>query len=356
MSATAKAEGYGIPSYVPQAWERSKAVRIHPVTTETHSSSSQGTLAQRCLPLLRVMRPAPTPKLAPHARCDSPHTDSDFQPAPATEHSIGIATQQNAFVGAKPAPLSFSHRQLWSAASVGLLRAEYPTSRFVHEISAELGRSVGAVYGKARRLNLKRPRRGATLAEGAAPLLVPAAIPDVPQPVVAPPPEPPPPTPPAAPPTLSTAKPPPFVLEPTPARTVERTKMGGRPGCWTENDGALSERLERLFISNFSPACIAAVLDVTVCSVGSRAWVVNCPRRDPRALRHDVEAARLIDRLAAPLPPSVYSWKQEKTLFRKRCTRKGHYIWGTNGTTLSNDARRQRSYKHLMASAPMHAW
>jgi len=329
-------------------------VHVLRMASETSSPNSHGASSQRSLSLFRVMRP----NLAecPAAAIDGGLQPTDTQHAFVTEQPAETPLLQTAHVVGTPAPPLSSRRQLWSAASVGLLRVEYPTAKLVRDISAELGRSVGAVYGKARRLNLKRPRRGATLAEGAAPLLVPAAIPDVPQPVVAPPPEPPPPTPPAAPPTLSTAKPPPFVLEPTPARTVERTKMGGRPGCWTENDGALSERLERLFISNFSPACIAAVLDVTVCSVGSRAWVVNCPRRDPRALRHDVEAARLIDRLAAPLPPSVYSWKQEKTLFRKRCTRKGHYIWGTNGTTLSNDARRQRSYKILMASAPMHAW
>ena len=132
--------------------------------------------------------------------------------------------------------------------------------------------------------------------------------------------------------------------------------MGGRQGRWTENDGALSERLERLFIANFSPGCIAAVLGVTERAAATRAWVVNCPRRDPQTLRHDVEAARLVDRLAAPLPASMYSWKQQKMLVRKRCSRKGHFIWGTNGTTLSNDARRQRSYKILNASAPLHAW
>ena len=132
--------------------------------------------------------------------------------------------------------------------------------------------------------------------------------------------------------------------------------MGGRQGRWTENDGALSERLERLFIANFSPGCIAAVLGVTERAVATRAWVVNCPRRDPQTLRHDVEAARLVDRLAAPLPRTLHCWKNGKPLVRKRCSRKGHFIWGTNGTRLSNDAKRQRSYKILLASAPMHAW
>ena len=132
--------------------------------------------------------------------------------------------------------------------------------------------------------------------------------------------------------------------------------MGGRSGCWTEDDGALSERLERLFIANFSPGCIAAVLGVTERAAATRAWVVNCPRRDPQALRHDLEAARLVDRLAAPLPRELHSWKDGKPLVRKRCRRKGHFIWGMSGTTLSNDAKRRTSYRKLTANTPVHAW
>ena len=160
-------------------------------------------------------------------------------------------------------------------------------------------------------------------------------------------------SPPRLPPACQPALP---ITQPAPAPKAERTKLGGRPGCWTENDGALSERLERLFIANFSPGCIAAVLDVTERAAATRAWVVNCPRRDPQALRHDVEAARLLDRLAPPLPRTLHSWKDGQPLARKRCSRKGHFIWGANGTRLSNDAKRQRSYKSLLASAPMHAW
>jgi len=265
----------------------------------------------------------------------------------APDCGVGAVAQS----GATPS----SRRRLWSAASVGLLRVDYPTAKLVHDIGAELGRSVGAVYSKARRLNLKRPRRGAVPVETVAAPPVPAPVPDAPQPNSALVPE----LPPAslAPqPVFPVFQPTFTVLEPPPARKAERTKMGGRPGCWTKDDGALSERLERLFIGNFSCSCIAAVLGVTEGSVETRAWVVNCPRRDPQALRHDVEAARLVDRLAAPLPGSVYSWRTGKALVRKRCSRKGHHIWGANGTTLSNDAKRQRSYKILMASAPMHAW
>ena len=282
-------------------------------------------------------------------RIDAQHTSPRDQPA-------ALAPERNTCVLATPAPPSSSRRQLWSAASVASLCADYPTAKPVREISAAVGRSVSAVYGKARRLNLKRPRRGAAPGEAIIALPVPAPVPDVPQPKVALAPEQLPPKLSASQPGLSIPQPTPCVSKPPPAPKAERTKLGGRPGRWTENDGALSERLERLFIANFSPACIAAVLGVTERAAGTRAWVVNCPQRDPQTLRHDVEAARLVDRLAAPLPGSVFSWKQQKMLVRKRCTRKGHHIWGAAGTTLSNDAKRQRSYKILLASAPMHAW
>jgi len=341
MPAIARAEASTAASYVSPVRDQGKGARDLRVASETSSPNPHIVPTQRSLPLLRVMPSCRARGLARHVNCDSTHTDS--HPAPLTEQPAGVA----AF---NPAATPSSRRQLWSAANVGLLRAEYPTARLVRDISAELGRSVGAVYGKARRLNLKRPRRRAAPAEAAVALPVPAPPPEAPQPNVAVDPTPePPPIPPAPQPALP-------ILQPTPAVKAERTKMGGRPGCWAENEGALSERLERLFIANFSPSCIAAVLGVTEGSVATRAWVVNCPRRDPQALRHDVEAARLVDRLAAPLPGSVYSWRSGKMLVRKRCSRKGHYIWGANGTTLSNDARRQRSYKILMASTPMHAW
>ena len=272
----------------------------------------------------------------------------DAQRAPSDAQPVITGAEHSAFLFAQPVKPSSSRRQLWSAANVELLRAEYPTLKLVRDISAELGRSVGAVYGKARRLNLKRQRRGAAPVEGGPlPLALPP-VPSTPRPSVAPAPEPPRPT-------SSTSQAVLPIPQPTPAPKAERTKMGGRQGRWTENDGALSERLERLFIANFSPGCISAVLGVTERAVATRAWVVNCPRRDPQALRHDVEAAHLVDRLAAPLPRELHSWKDGKPLVRKRCRRKGHFIWGTSGITLSNDAKRQIGYKRLTSSAPLHA-
>lgn len=352
MVALARVEGSSKASHVPPVRDQSKGVNAFRIAGEASSPNPHGTPTQRSLPLFRVMH---SRNLATRASRDSQCADA--QQAPPREQPAAIAADQDARVVAPPAATPSSRRQLWSAASVGLLHAEYPTTRLVRDISAELGRSVGAVYGKARRLGLKRPRRGAAPPGFTVALPVPALALEAPQPDVAVDPTPKlPPTPLAFQPVLPTPQPTLSAPKPTPARKAERTKMGGRPGRWTQDDGALSERLERLFIANFSPSCIAGVLGVTEGSVTTRAWVVNCPRRDPQALRHDVEAARLVDRLAAPLPRSVYSWKSGKMLVRKRCSRKGHFIWGANGTTLSNDAKRQRSYKILMASAPMHAW
>ena len=350
MPAIARAEASTTISYVPTVRDRGRDVHALRIASATASTNPRSVPTQRSLPLFRVM-----PSRNPATRVDPDSHRIDAQQASLREQPVASAPPRNACVVVIPAPPSSSRRQLWSAAGVASLCADYPTAKPVREISAELGRSVSAVYGKARRLNLKRPRRGAALGEAAVALPVPALVPDALQPKAAAAPwrlpEHPAPKPALRIPQLTLS-----VSNSPPAPKAERTKMGGRPGRWTENDGALSERLERLFISNFAPSCIAAVLGVTAGSVETRAWVVNCPRRDPQTLRHDVEAARLVDRLAAPLPGSVYSWKTGKMLVRKRCTRKGHFIWGASGTTLSNDAKRQRSYKILLASAPMHAW
>jgi len=346
MPAIARAEGNNPASYVPPVPNQSKGLHALRTVSDTSSPTSQGTPTQRSLSLFRVMHSG---NCANRTDCDSLRVDAR-QESPSEQHAMLVPDSDVGAV-APPGATPSSRRRLWSAASVGLLRVDYPTAKLVRDISAELGRSVGAIYGKARRLNLKRPRRGAAPAAAVIALPVPAPPPEALQPNVTVDPTPKPP--PIAPAAAQLALP---IPQLPPAQKVELTKLGGRLGCWTENDGALSERLERLFIANFSPSCIAAVLGVTERSAATRAWVVNCPRRDPQVLRHDVEAARLVDRLAAPLPGSVFSWQSGKMLVRKRCRRKGHHIWGANGTTLSNDARRQRSYKILTASAPMHAW
>lgn len=346
MPAIARVEKVDAVGCALPVRDQSKGAHAYRVVGAACLPSPHGAPAQRNLPLFRIVRPGPTGRLPTGVDGDSQR--AGVHHAPATEQPAMIAADGGTLRAVNPAPAPPPRCQLWSVASVAILCADYPTAKPVRAMSVELGRSVGAIYGKARRLHLKRPRRSVAPAESDVPLPAPVPVPQAPQPSVASAPEPPRPM-------LSAPQPALPIPQPTPAPKTERTKMGGRPGRWTENDGALSERLERLFIANFSPGCISAVLGVTERAVATRAWVVNCPRRDPQALRHDVEAARLLDRLAAPLPRELHCWRNGKPLVRKRCRRKGHFIWGTSGITLSNDAKRQIGYKRLTSSAPLHA-
>ena len=348
MSAIVKAKVQQTGSHVFPVGNPGKGVHTVHIAPEPQSPSAHNAPIQRSLPLFQVVRPEPVRNTAPHCANASLHTHS--HPAQVIEQATGLLPQQGLFATAMPAGPRSSRRHLWSAASVDVLRSDYPTAKLVLDISAELGRSVGAVYGKARRLGLRRPCRGAAPADAA--VLLPAPAPEALQPSASPAPEP---SPPHV--RLASLSPKPAPTpQPSPARKVELTKLGGRAGRWTKNDGALSERLERLFIGGFTTPCIAAVLDVTDAAVRTRAWVVNCPRRDLKLLRHDVEAARLVDRLAAPLPLSIPSWTDGKMLVRKPCKRKGNFFWGTSGIHFSNDAKRQHGYRDLRASESMHAY
>lgn len=207
----------------------------------------------------------------------------------------------------------------------------------MRDIAAALGRSMGAIYAKARRLDLKRPRREATPGGRGG-----AVVPRLPDP-------------PSSTPALQLVLPGLPAPEPRPKGRIERTKSGGRAGLWTRDDGAMSVRLERLFLAGFRDTTIAAVLGVTPVAVFSRAWAINLPRRDPKTLRDDVEAARRIDREAASLPEAVTCWRRGKVLTRRRCNVKGDPFWGERGSRYSNDARRLHLFQALRASEPLHA-
>jgi len=234
MPAIARAKTSNTVSYAPPGRDQSKGVHALRLTSETSPPSSHSAPAQRSLPLFRVMRPGFTER--PTARVEGDSQRADTQRALATEQPATTTADQGTLAAFNPAPAPSSRRQLWSAASVAVLCADYPTAKLVRDISAELGRSVGAVYGKARRLHLKRRHRGAAPAEAAVALPVPAPAPEPPQPSVAPAPEPPS-MPPAPQPALPVFQPTVSVPEPSPAVKAERTKMGGRPGCWTKDDG-----------------------------------------------------------------------------------------------------------------------
>lgn len=378
MSALAKIAGGCTVSYVPPQWSRDFEVHTSRLISDPSPPDPHGEPAQRSLPLFRVVRLSLSVSAPPHIRGGSPPPDTQSAPT-VSGQSATDAADQIARVVAEVTSGKPTRPARWSEANVGVLRSEYPTLRPVRDISAELGRSVGAIYGKARRLDLKRPKRGAAPTPSAAPpplpdLLMPSA-PRVAEPVSEPssPTDTPPyiaePAPALPPPEVTAARvaepapvsPFPAVTPPEPPKQpVKRTKLGGREGRWVCNDGALSVRLERLHLAGFHDSCIAAVLGVTSAAVLTRAWAINCPDRDVTRLRHDVEAARLVDRQAAPLPKTVVALDRKtrtpKTLTRKRCNVKGDFYWGERDSRYCSDARRLPYFDDLRASGPMHAW
>ncbi len=340
MRANAKVDGGNTVYYVPLPWNRDDAHTLQ-VVPVMFALGPEPEPAQRSFPLFRIMGVSFTVNAASHT--DSSVLRSETEPVPApseqppalSSNVLSLAAQ--AAVRSKP-----SRRRYWSHDHVGLLLSDYPTFKPVNDISAELNRSVGAIYGKARRLNLKRPPRQAAHVDYAAPIPIFDFASE--------------PAPPRADPAPQLSLPRIPAPPPAPKQEAKRTKMGGRHGRWTRDDGALSVRLERLYIAGFHDTCIATILGVSSGSVWSRAWSINCPHRDPKALRRDVEAARLVDRQAAPLPQTAVCWKLGKPLTRRRCNIKGEHFWADRGSRFSNDARRLPLFASLGASEPLHVW
>ena len=293
MSALASVQGYSV-SYVPPTWgldNQAYALRLVP---RLSLPVPHGKPAQRSLPLFRVVRL--------HLSVTA-EADIAIRPPPAQENLTLNAFEQpapsapdtSADCSVEFTPTTRAPPRRWSDANVVVLKADYPTPRPVRDIGAELGRSVSAIYGKARRLKLKRPQRGTAPLPSAAPLpdlfMTPAA--EIAEQAALPPP---------------IAKPP-----PSRKQVTKRTKLGGREGRWVRNDGALSVRMERLHLAGFHDKVIAAVLGLTSAAVLTRAWAINCPEREAAGLRYDVETARLVDRQAAPLPKTVVSrrWQED---------------------------------------------
>ncbi len=346
MSALAKIAGGYTVSYIPPQWSRDFEVHTSRPTSGPPLPGPHGEPAQRSLSLFRVVRLSFSVSAAPYIRGGSIPPDTQSMPT-VSEHPTITAVAQIARVVAKVTAVRPARPGRWTEANVSLLRSDYPTPRPVRDISTEIGRSGSATYAKARRLKLKRPQRGTT----PAPSAVPPPLPDIFMELVLPVTDS---TPPVA---ESAPEPPPLevTLAPPPKQAVKRTKLGGREGRWVRNDGALSVRLERLHLAGFHDRIIAAVLGLTSAAVLTRAWAISCPDRDVTSLRHDVEAARLIDRQAAPLPKTVISLDGKTTLTRKRCNLKGDFFWGDSKRRFCNDARRLPYFAALSASAPMHA-
>ncbi len=340
MRAIAKVGGGNTVHHIPSPWNRDDAHTLH-VVPVMFALGPDAQPAQRSFPLFRVMRVSFTVNAA--SNTDNSVLSPETAPVSAFSEQPPALTPPVIFLEAqtavRPKP---SRRRHWSDDHVGLLLSDYPTFKPVRDICAELGRSVGAIYGKARRLNLRRPPRQAGQVDHAAQAPIPDFASELAQPHTDPAPQ--------------------FSLPQLPApppaskQEAKRTKLGGRHGRWTRDDGALSVRLERLYIAGFHDTCIATILGVSSGAVWSRAWSINCPHRDPKALRHDIEAARLVDRQATPLPQTAVCWKLGKPLTRRRCNIKGEHFWADRGSRFSNDARRLPLFASLGASEPLHVW
>ncbi len=345
MSALAKIAGSYPVSYILPEWRRAFDVHSSPLTPDRLLPSPPGMPVQHSLPLFQLVRLSLSISSPSAISCGSP--SSDTQPmSTAGEQPATAAAHHVAHGAAQLTAVKLVRRERWTEANIGVLRSDYPTLRPVRDISVEVGRSVSAIYGKARRLKLKRLPRGA--APDSVPLPLPSLLMEPPLSLTE-----------AALPDGEAAPALPL-LEVAPAlpskQVVKRTKLGGREGRWVRNDGALSVRMERLHLVGFHDKVIAAVLGLTSAAVLTRAWAINCPEREAAGLRDDVEAARLVDRQAAPLPRTVISLDGRKTLTRKRCNLKGDFFWGESKTRFCNDARRLPTFAALSASAPMHAW
>lgn len=198
-------------------------------------------------------------------------------------------------------------RRPWTEAETSVLVARYPTSEPAATIAASLSRSKGAIWGKARRLGLRR--RAPKVSEqqefcfspvGGGMQIIPLLKP----------------------------------RKPTP--TGQRTAIGGREGIWSQE---LRERMERLWFADFHHRCIAEVLGVSPGSVASKASNMGLPRRaDPKALITDVAAARKIDQQQDPLPKVALDFVGLR-IVRRKCNITGKYFWGPAGNIASREVK-----------------
>lgn len=247
-------------------------------------------------------------------------------------------------------------RQPWSGASVSTLLSDYPTAIPVVDIADRLGRSKGSIYGKARRLRLRRPARKEKHTEPAAVLdLPPCATADeirarmtladdpivVTEPIVIaggePTPEPPSlPDGPAA--HKDAEAPRPYVMTP----------LEGRQCVWFPD---LVERMMRLWLANVNHHVIAAVLGrgITGKAVQSKAQRVGMLPRHGLILIRDIEIAGKIDREAAPLP-GVIRDHHNKPRHLRRCGMAGVACYMPPKMRFSPQAKETKTYQGAMSA------
>ena len=245
-------------------------------------------------------------------------------------------------------------RRPWSDMCVSVLRADYPTSTPVSDIAARLGRSIGSLYGKARRLELRRPPRGKRPKPVVAPGEAKSAMADDGRAQM----------PAAGNPTvvngqaaLANEPPPPPSASGLIACTGEikprlsiRTRVGGRPSVWFPQ---VTERLMRLWLANVHPKVIGDVLGpqragrkVTASAVSTRGTWVGLPSRFGLTLVRDRDVASEFDRQAAPLPKTIRHGRETADL--RICPLTGTPFYSRNKNRLSKQAKATMYYRGVV--------
>ena len=236
-------------------------------------------------------------------------------------------------------------RRRWLEAEILSLVSAYPAGEPVLDISKRLGRSLTAIYGKARRMGLHRPQRGAPAAvvDEVPPEQVemvwpaPAPVLDLVPPTPA--------IPPFLPPVAMPAPAPqPVPRQPKPFRL---TALGGRQTVWSPE---LVDRLILLWVAGFHHTVIAEVLDLTPCGVASKAHRISLPFRAGMSLSKDVAAARRVDAAGGEVPKVIFTASGRK-LTRKRCNMTGAWFYGDAGTHTCAEAKVTLYYDRMQATA-----
>ena len=231
-------------------------------------------------------------------------------------------------------------RRRWLQDEILSLASCYPAGEPVADISKRLGRSLTAVYGKARRIGLHRPQRGTLVPvmDKAPPEQIEMAWP-VPAPAL----DLMPPTP-DNPPFL----PPVEIPAPAPrqAKPFRLTVLGGRQTVWFPE---LVDRLILLWVAGFHHTTIAEVLDLTPCGVSSKAVRVSLPDRSGAKLSKDVAAARCVDAAGGAVPKFLVDSSGQR-LIGKRCNVTGNRFYGEVGVHTCVEAKLTLHYDRMQRS------
>ena len=228
--------------------------------------------------------------------------------ASSVRHAFSIQDTETGVPGLSAGRLQTQPRRRWGDPCVSVLLANYPTSIPVIDIALRLGRSKGSIYGKARRLGLRRPMRQSKRPEpvGLENECKPATADEIPNRRIS-----------ADNPVAVTEAivvqdeeekpelPPPLIpIDQTDValpRPYVRTKLEGRLTVWFPE---LVERMMRLWLANVHHTVIAQVLgpEMTGGAVQRKAHRVGMLPRHGLTLIMDLAVAQEIDRQAAPLP------------------------------------------------------